>query len=83
MVPKIKSGSKCTYAPIPCQEIVKKGDMVYCHVGKYYFTHLVTAIKGSGKDKLFQISNNHGHVNGWIPFERIYGIVTHVEGIPI
>lgn len=83
MLPRIKSRSKCTYIPVHNQEDLKKGDIVFCHVGKYYFTHLITGIKGSDKDKLFQISNNHGYVNGWIPFERIFGRVTHVEGRPI
>lgn len=83
MVPRIKSGQRCTYIPVTSPDQVKKGDMVYCHVGKYYFTHLVTAKKGTGKDTQFQISNNHGHVNGWVGIGRIFGKVTHVEGVPV
>lgn len=83
MVPRIKSGERCTYEPVPESDQIRKGDMVYCNVGKYFFTHLVTGKKGSGKDTLFQISNNHGHVNGWIPRSKIFGKVTHVEDRPV
>ena len=80
MTPKIKSGQKCTYSPVLSPDDVKKGDMVYCHVGKYYFTHLVTAIKNENNDILFQISNNHGHVNGWCNINNIFGKVIAIEG---
>jgi hypothetical protein len=83
MTPRIKSGDKCTYIPVNDTEDISKGDMVYCHVGKYYFTHLVTGIKGSGKDTLFQISNNHGYVNDWIPISQIYGKVIQINGKPV
>ena len=76
MTPRIKSRQKCTYEPITQDTRIAKGDIVYCRVRSSYFTHLVTGIKGDQ----FQISNNHGHVNGWITREDIFGRVIQVEG---
>lgn len=42
-------------------DTVAVGDVVFCKVKGRYMVHLVTAIK----DGKVQISNNHGHVNGW------------------
>ena len=75
MTPRIKSRQKCTYEPVLPDTAIAKGDMVFCHVRSSYVTHLVTAIKGDQ----FQISNNHGHVNGWITRESIFGRVIQVE----
>jgi len=79
MMPKIRSRQRCTYAPIAGPEELKKGDIVFCNVGRYHFTHLISAIKGDGKDRLYQISNNKGHVNGWIPLEKIFGKVVEIH----
>mgnify|MGYP001087736326 CR=1 FL=1 len=38
----------------------------------HFYLHKVSAINGG---KTFQISNNHGHVNGWIGKKCIYGLV--------
>lgn len=75
MTPRIKHRQKCTYSPVRSRENVKAGDAVFCKVGRSYFTHLVTAIRGDQ----YQISNNHGHVNGWITLDSIYGKVIRVE----
>lgn len=74
MVPLIKSGDKCTVVPYTGQDL-KKSDIVLCKVKGVQFLHLVTAVKG---DQI-QISNNHGHVNGWTPVKNIYGILTNVQ----
>ena len=71
MTPLIKSGQKHKLAPCTLEE-VEVGDIVYCKVRRSYYTHLVTA-----KGKLgVQISNNHGHVNGWT--KKVYGKVIEV-----
>jgi hypothetical protein len=75
MTPIIKSGQKQTLAPVRSLDDIKKGDAVYCKVGRFIFTHKVTAIRG---DQV-QISNNHGHVNGWITIDNIYGKLIKVE----
>ncbi len=72
MVPKIKSRQPVRLKPITWQE-VKKGDMVFCKVGKYRFIHLV---KGKNDKRGVLIGNNHGHVNGWT--RKVYGIVVEV-----
>ena len=75
MVPRIRSRQKCTYAPVASPADVNVGDAVFCKVAGNYFTHLVTAIKGTQ----YQISNNHGHVNGWTTLDKIFGRVIAVE----
>ena len=75
MAPRIKSREKCTYSPVKSIEDIKIGDAVFCRVGGSHFTHLVTAIKG---DQV-QISNNHGHVNGWTKIQNVYGKVIKIE----
>ena len=74
MTPKIKSNQKCTYSPVLKPEDVKVGDIVFCKVGPWRFTHIITAIDGYR----YQISNNHGHVNGWTSIEHIYGKVIEI-----
>jgi hypothetical protein len=76
MTPRIKSGQKCRYAPVKGAGDVKVGDAVFCKVGGSTYTHLVTAIRGNQ----YQISNNHGHVNGWVTLESIYGKVIEILG---
>lgn len=72
MVPLIKSNQKHVLAPIKFEE-VEIGDIVFCKVKGRYFTHLVTA---KNEDKGVQISNNHGHVNGWT--KQVFGKVIEV-----
>jgi len=75
MTPRIKSRQKCTYSPVASLEDVRIGDAVFCRVGSSYFTLLVSAIRG---DQV-QISNNHGHVNGWTHISNVFGKVIRVE----
>lgn len=73
MVGRINSGDLCTVVPVTRE--IEKGDIVLCRVGRAQYLHLVSAIK-NGR---FQISNNKGHVNGWIGLDNIYGICISVE----
>ena len=72
MVPLIKSNQEHKLAPATLDD-VNVGDIVYCKVSGRFFTHLVTA---KDLNKGCQISNNHGHVNGWT--RLIYGKVVEV-----
>ncbi len=72
MTPIIKSGQRIVLSPVALNE-VEKGDVVLAKVNGRYMIHKVTAVGDSGK---FQISNNHGHVNGWT--FMIYGRVTEI-----
>ncbi len=68
MSPKIKSGQLVTVAPT---DEINVGDIVLCKVKGKDYLHLVSAIK----DDRYQISNNHGFVNGWIWRPAIFGKV--------
>lgn len=74
MLPRIKSGQLLTIAPVDVKDL-RKGDVVFCKVKGRFFTHLLSAVQG----ERFQISNNKGHVNGWIGSNGIYGKVVKVE----
>jgi hypothetical protein len=72
MVPLLKSGQKHVLEPINIED-VEIGDIVFCKVKGSYFTHLVTA---KNEIKGVQISNNHGHVNGWT--KNVFGKVVKI-----
>jgi hypothetical protein len=73
MQPKIYSGQQITLSP----EIgeIAVDDILFCRVNGNLMIHLVTAIQG---DRI-QISNNHGHVNGWTTRAKVYGKVIAIE----
>jgi phage repressor protein C with HTH and peptisase S24 domain len=73
MTPKIESGQLVTVSPDVGE--IKKGDILFCKVKGRMFCHLVSAVQG----ERYQISNNHGHVNGWIGRNGVYGKVVRVE----
>lgn len=69
---KINSGDLVTVSP--CNpERVAPGDIVLVRVSGRDYLHLVSARDG---DRV-QISNNHGHVNGWVNQSAIRGIVVN------
>lgn len=72
MAPMIKSGQRIVLSPVDIDD-VSVGDAVLAKVKGRYYIHKVTAV---GDDGRFQISNNHGHVNGWA--RSIYGKVTEI-----
>lgn len=72
MTPLIRSGQRIVLSPVDCAD-VKVGDAVLAKVKGNFYIHKVTAI---GDDGRFQISNNHGHVNGWS--RQVYGKVTEI-----
>jgi phage repressor protein C with HTH and peptisase S24 domain len=69
MTPLINSGDTIVLRPVDPSD-VKLGDAVLAKVKGHFYIHKVTAI---GDDGRFQISNNHGHVNGWS--RQVYGRV--------
>lgn len=68
MTPRIRSGDIVTVTPVDSAD-VKKGDVVLARVRGRLYLHLISATE---KDRV-QISNNHGHVNGWTTRDRVYG----------
>jgi Peptidase S24-like len=73
MTPRIHSGDLVTVAPVTLAEI-QVGDVVFGRVNGREFLHLARAI---GQDGRVQISNNHGHVNGWT--RTVFGRLVKVE----
>jgi phage repressor protein C with HTH and peptisase S24 domain len=70
MTGKIASGSTVRIEPIPADYKIEVGDIVLARVHGSDYLHLVSAIRGEDE---YQISNNHGHVNGWAKRSAIYG----------
>lgn len=68
MIPRIKSGTIVEIGPVSFNDL-KKGDVVLVRLKGRDYLHLISAIDG---DRV-QISNNHGHVNGWARRTAIYG----------
>lgn len=75
MTPKINSGDEVTIKKVPLAAF-RVGDAAYCKVKGNIFLHLITAIDEGNK---YQISNNHGHVNGWATAANMYGVCTKVK----
>lgn len=71
---RIESGQLVTVEPLNGRRL-EKGDIVLCSVLGNQYLHLVAAIKGD----LVQIKNNKGHINGWTPLHKIYGICIRIE----
>ncbi len=71
MTPILKSGQSVIVEPVTDDTILEKNDIVFCKVNGHYYLHKISVIKG----KQYQISNNHGHVNGTISRKNIYGKV--------
>jgi hypothetical protein len=81
MTPRVHSGDQVKV--ITCRpEAFRVSDVVYAKVKGNYYLHLLTAIDssaGPGYLARFQISNNHGHINGWADAKNMFGILAQVE----
>jgi phage repressor protein C with HTH and peptisase S24 domain len=73
MTPLIQSKQQVTITTNESE--YKKGDIVFAKVKGRYYIHLISAIQ----NERYQISNNHGHVNGWTTKDKIFGKVTKIE----
>lgn len=71
MTPILLSGQTVLCEPITPDIVLKKGDIVLCKVKGQTFMHKITGIRNKGT--MYQISNNHGYVNGWTSRDKIYG----------
>lgn len=75
MSPILKSGQPVICEPVTEETDLKKNDIVLCKVKGKYYLHKISAIKNGVS---YQISNNHGHVNGTISRNNIYGKVIEI-----
>lgn len=76
MTGKIDSGDQVIVKNVPLYAI-RVGDIVYAKVKGNYYLHLLSAIDYN--NYRYQISNNHGHVNGWVGPNNIYGLCVQVK----
>src|SRR5579885_1681278 len=76
MTPKIESGDSVRVKKAD-PKALRVGDAVYAKVKGNYYLHLLSAIDES-KNR-YQISNNHGYVNGWVSAENVYGLCVKVK----
>lgn len=76
MTGRISSGQLVTLEPVREDQVIKKGDIVLGKVHGRWHLHLVT--RANHAQDQYQISNNHGFVNGWTSRRHIVGICTAV-----
>jgi hypothetical protein len=81
MTPRIDSGDQVKIKNCSIYAF-RVEDIVYAKVRGNYYLHLLTAIDtsaGTGYHARYQISNNHGHVNGWTNAENMFGICVQIK----
>jgi len=69
MEPLIRDRAEVTIWQLAAGEPLEVGDIVLARVRGRVYLHKVSAIDGSR----VQISNNHGHVNGWTGRDKVVG----------
>lgn len=74
MTPILKSGQPVIVEPLKQDAKLEKNDIVFCKVNGHFYLHKISAVK----NKSYQISNNHGHVNGTVSRNTIYGKVVEI-----
>lgn len=78
MLPILKSNQAVSLEPVTEKTILEVGTIVFCKVKGNYYTHLISAIRKRNGTTEYQISNNHGFVNGWVKLKNIYGKVIKI-----
>ena len=72
MTPILKSGQEVICEPVKDDTKLNKKDIVLCKVKGHHYLHLIWAVKSDGT---YLIGNNHGHPNGTIGRNNIFGKV--------
>ena len=75
MTPILKSAQPVIVEPITKDTILNKNDIVFCKVKGHYYLHKIISIKNNNS---YMIGNNHGHINGTISKNSIYGKVVEI-----
>jgi len=75
MTPILKSRQAVICEPVKDDTKLEKKDIVLCKVRGHHYLHLIHAIKN---DSEYLIGNNHGHMNGWVSRNQIYGKVVEI-----
>jgi len=76
MTPILRSRQAVICAPVTETTELRKRDIVLSKVKGHYYLHLIHAIKGNGE--MFLIGNNHGHMNGWVNRNSVFGKVIEI-----
>ncbi len=77
MTPLINSRDLVRVAPVDPASL-EVGDIVLARVAGTVYLHLISAVDPTRHR--VQISNNHGRVNGWTGYDRVFGICVQVRG---
>lgn len=76
MAGKVASGDLVKVINYP-KAVYEVGDIVLCKVAGNQYLHLISALdKPTARA---QISNNKGHINGWIKQSAIYGLCVQIN----
>ena len=75
MTPILKSRQPVICEPVTDETSLKKKDIVLCKVRGHHYLHLIHAIRNGNQ---YLIGNNHGHMNGWISRNQVYGKVIEI-----
>ncbi len=70
MTPRIKSGEEVTIYPLSNKEL-ELDMIVLSRVRGNVYLHKISAVE----ENRIQISNNHGHINGWTNRHKVFGWV--------
>ena len=74
MTPILLDKQEVVLEPVGPETELTKKDIVLSKVRGNHYLHMIHAIQGDR----FLIGNNHGHMNGWVRREKIYGKVKEV-----
>jgi hypothetical protein len=78
MTPILKSKQSVICVPVTEDTELEKKDIVLCKVNGHYYLHLIKSIKKTKNGCTYLIGNNHGHDNGWVSKDKIYGRVEEI-----
>lgn len=68
----VEDGESVTVHRVDSPEFLEVGDVVLARVAGTTYLHKITAL--DVPRRRVQIGNNHGHINGWTSFDKIYGL---------
>lgn len=79
MTPILKSRQPVIVCPITENTTFEKEDIVFCKVRGNYYLHKICSMRVIDNNKeQFLIGNNHGHMNGWVNKDKIFGKVSYI-----
>lgn len=75
MTPILKSKQTCLVEPITEETQLEKDDIVFVKVNGHFYLHKIWSVKNGVS---YLIGNNHGHANGTVSINNIYGKVIKI-----